>query len=111
MANVCCKARVALQSCSTKNAVASKLFGLKSPSIGSKSSKLPGFTTSSNPNSTPNISPQRLFSSSRLPVELAGAQSLMPLHSATASALFTSLLSVHAQSWGSLSEGTILDDS
>ncbi|KAH9627200.1 hypothetical protein KSS87_020746 [Heliosperma pusillum] len=104
MANVCCRARVALQSCSTKNAVVSKLFGPKSPSVGGKTSKLPGFTTSSNPNSSPNISPQRLFSSSRLPVELACAQSLMPLHSATASALFTSLLSVHAQSWGSLSE-------
>lgn len=43
----------------------------------------------------------------RLPVELAGAQSLIPLHSATASALFTSLLSLHNNSWGCLSEGIL----
>lgn len=43
----------------------------------------------------------------RLPVELGGAQSLIPLHSATASALLTSLLSLHNTSWGCLSEGTL----
>ncbi|KAG6654524.1 protein NUCLEAR FUSION DEFECTIVE 6, mitochondrial [Carya illinoinensis] len=43
---------------------------------------------------------------SRLPVELTGMQqSLMPLHSVTASALFTSLLSLHNHNWGCLSEG------
>lgn len=47
-----------------------------------------------------------LYFSLRLPVELGGAQSLIPLHSATASALFTSLLSLHNTSWGCLSEGT-----
>ncbi|KAK8529453.1 hypothetical protein V6N13_102369 [Hibiscus sabdariffa] len=47
----------------------------------------------------------RNLTSSRLPVELGGAATLMPLHSATASALFTSLLSLHNQSWGCLSEG------
>ncbi|KAE8704962.1 putative Desacetoxyvindoline 4-hydroxylase [Hibiscus syriacus] len=47
----------------------------------------------------------RNLTSSRLPVELGGAVSLIPLHSATASALFTSLLSLHNQSWGCLSEG------
>ncbi|CAK9312341.1 unnamed protein product [Citrullus colocynthis] len=41
----------------------------------------------------------------RLPVELSSLQSLMPLHSVTASALFTSLLSLHNNSWGCLSEG------
>ncbi|KAK2374530.1 hypothetical protein P8452_47125 [Trifolium repens] len=46
------------------------------------------------------------LSYSWLPVQLAGAQvSLTPLHSATASALFTSLLSLHNNSWGCLSEG------
>ncbi|KAJ0094092.1 hypothetical protein Patl1_16140 [Pistacia atlantica] len=45
---------------------------------------------------------------SRLPVELGGALSLMPLHSVTASALFTSLLSLNNQNWGCLSEGTLL---
>ncbi|XVF84971.1 hypothetical protein PTKIN_Ptkin17bG0081500 [Pterospermum kingtungense] len=47
----------------------------------------------------------RNLTSSRLPVELGCAVTLMPLHSATASALFTSLLSLHNQSWGCLSEG------
>ncbi|MBA0880576.1 hypothetical protein Goshw_021254, partial [Gossypium schwendimanii] len=41
---------------------------------------------------------------SGLPVEMGGAVTLIPLHSATASALFTSLLSLHNQSWGCLSE-------
>jgi hypothetical protein len=45
----------------------------------------------------------------RVPVQLAGAQvSLTPLHSATASALFTSLLSLHNNSWGCLSEGILV---
>ena len=44
----------------------------------------------------------------RLPVELGGALSLMPLHSVTASALFTSLLSLNNVNWGCLSEGTLL---
>ncbi|KAK1441224.1 hypothetical protein QVD17_07067 [Tagetes erecta] len=42
---------------------------------------------------------------SRLPVELAGMQSLMPLHSVTASALLKSMLSSKVGQWGSLSEG------
>ncbi|RZC28249.1 hypothetical protein D0Y65_000309, partial [Glycine soja] len=52
-------------------------------------------------------SPQkRALSFSRLPVLLVGAQvSLTPLHSATASAMFTSLLSLHNTNWGCLSEG------
>jgi len=42
-------------------------------------------------------------------VQLAGTQvSLTPLHSVTASALFTSLLSLHNNTWGVLSEGTII---
>lgn len=42
----------------------------------------------------------------RIPEQLAGARmSLMPLHSITASALFTSLLSAHNIKWGCLSEG------
>lgn len=44
----------------------------------------------------------------RLPVELTGVQqSLMPLHSVTASALFASLLSVQNDNWGCLSEGIV----
>ncbi|CAK9161334.1 unnamed protein product [Ilex paraguariensis] len=45
------------------------------------------------------------FFSSRLPVELVCAQSLMPLHSVTASALLKSLLSSEVGQWGCLSEG------
>lgn len=48
-----------------------------------------------------------VFFNFRLPVELGGAQSLIPLHSATASALLTSLLSLHNTSWGCLSEGVV----
>ncbi|XP_021727021.1 protein NUCLEAR FUSION DEFECTIVE 6, chloroplastic/mitochondrial-like [Chenopodium quinoa] len=101
MASVCGRARQALQSSSvsaTRNAL-SKLCGSNSSSF-SGASKFPGFTSSSNPRSF-----QKLFTSSRIPVELGCAVSLMPLHSATASALFNSLLSLHAQSWGCLSEG------
>lgn len=48
----------------------------------------------------------------RLPVELGGMLTVMPLHSITASALFTSLLSLSSHSWGCLSEGrsVISDD-
>ncbi|XP_059670165.1 protein NUCLEAR FUSION DEFECTIVE 6, mitochondrial-like [Cornus florida] len=45
------------------------------------------------------------FFFSRLPVELGCAESLMPLHSATASALLTSMLSSKVGQWGTLSEG------
>ncbi|KAK9112568.1 hypothetical protein Scep_020087 [Stephania cephalantha] len=42
---------------------------------------------------------------SRLPVELGCSQSLMPLHSVTASSLLTSMLSLKGGNWGWLSEG------
>lgn len=38
-------------------------------------------------------------------MELSAGMSLIPLHSVTASALLTSLLSLSNQSWGCLSEG------
>ncbi|KAL5100546.1 hypothetical protein RYX36_004873 [Vicia faba] len=77
----------------------------------SRRSTLP--SSSSNPNkfnasaSSFQVSPhKRSLSNSWLPVQLAGAQvSLTPLHSVTASALFTSLLSLHNNNWGCLSEG------
>ncbi|XP_058776470.1 protein NUCLEAR FUSION DEFECTIVE 6, mitochondrial isoform X3 [Vicia villosa] len=77
----------------------------------SRRSPLP--PSSSNPNkfnasaSSFQASPhKRSLSNSWFPVQLAGAQvSLTPLHSATASALFTSLLSLHNNNWGCLSEG------
>ncbi|XP_019420426.1 PREDICTED: uncharacterized protein LOC109330628 [Lupinus angustifolius] len=57
--------------------------------------------------SSPKVSTQkRSLSFSWLPVQLASVQvSLTPLHSVTASALFTSLLSLHNSNWGCLSEG------
>ncbi|XP_077242544.1 protein NUCLEAR FUSION DEFECTIVE 6, mitochondrial isoform X2 [Tasmannia lanceolata] len=51
------------------------------------------------------FSRHKLPSISRLPVELGCAQSLMPLHSVTASALLTSMLSLKVGNWGWLSEG------
>ncbi|KAH1058532.1 hypothetical protein GYH30_002900 [Glycine max] len=63
--------------------------------------KLNGLASSSSSSSK-----KRALSFSRLPVQLVGGQvSLTPLHSVTASALFTSLLSLHNTNWGCLSEG------
>ncbi|KMT07256.1 hypothetical protein BVRB_6g148890 [Beta vulgaris subsp. vulgaris] len=104
MASVCGKARQVLQKCSiTRNAVSNLCTNKASSSSSSLfgASKLPGFAPSPNPR----FSFQKLFTSSRIPVELGCADSLMPLHSVTASALLTSLLSLHSQSWGCLSEG------
>ncbi|GAB2280446.1 hypothetical protein Dimus_015078 [Dionaea muscipula] len=58
--------------------------------------------------STSRFSLLRLFNSSRVPVELASAQSMMPLHSVTASSLYTSLLSLHSGNWGFLSEEAVI---
>ncbi|WOL12505.1 protein NUCLEAR FUSION DEFECTIVE 6, chloroplastic/mitochondrial-like [Canna indica] len=41
----------------------------------------------------------------RSPVELGGPQSLMPFHSATSTALLTSMLSTRPGGWSWLSEG------
>ncbi|MCL7024698.1 hypothetical protein MKW94_002348 [Papaver nudicaule] len=80
-------------------------FAKSSSSAASGASKFGGFTTSTaKPTST-----SRFFKStfsSRLPV-LGCAQSLMPLHSVTASALLTSKLSLKAGNWAWLSEGVI----
>ncbi|KAK4417760.1 hypothetical protein Salat_2188700 [Sesamum alatum] len=64
-------------------------------------SKLSGLTPT-----IPRPSPRhRPFLSSRLPVELGCGESLMPLHSVTASALLKSMLSSKVGQWCSLSEG------
>ncbi|CAL5408260.1 unnamed protein product [Camellia sinensis] len=47
------------------------------------------------------------FFSTRLPVELGCGESLMPLHSATASSLLNSMLSSKVGQWGCLSEGDL----
>ncbi|KAG9439513.1 hypothetical protein H6P81_019678 [Aristolochia fimbriata] len=51
------------------------------------------------------VSRRKLPSFTRLPAVLGCAQSLMPLHSVTASSLLTSKLSLKARNWGWLSEG------
>ncbi|KAK8913601.1 hypothetical protein KSP39_PZI023595 [Platanthera zijinensis] len=69
-----------------------------------------GCISSSNslPANYPSRISRRVLSSSisRLPVELSSMQSLMPLHSATASALLTSKLSLKPGNWAWLSEGS-----
>ncbi|XP_042477865.1 protein NUCLEAR FUSION DEFECTIVE 6, mitochondrial-like [Macadamia integrifolia] len=69
-----------------------------SSSFVSGASKLGGFTPA---RSTSRVS----LHFSRLPMELGCAQSLMPLHSVTASALLTSMLSLNGGNWGWHSEG------
>ncbi|KAG5527269.1 hypothetical protein RHGRI_028235 [Rhododendron griersonianum] len=63
------------------------------PSVSSGTSNVGGLAPS-NPAPSSRLSrPRRHFSSTRLPVELGCGDSLMPLHSATASALLNSMLS------------------
>ncbi|XP_043725220.1 uncharacterized protein LOC122671837 isoform X2 [Telopea speciosissima] len=50
-------------------------------------------------------SSRRVHGISRLPLELSSLGSLMPLHSAIASARLTSILSVESQSWGLIPQG------
>ncbi|XP_045817304.1 uncharacterized protein LOC123910260 [Trifolium pratense] len=92
MATNCARKSLRLASSSSKT-----LFSRRSSSSNANKFNASSFQTS----------PQkRSLSYSWLPVQLAGAQvSLTPLHSVTASALFTSLLSLHNNSWGCLSEG------
>ncbi|XP_026400398.1 protein NUCLEAR FUSION DEFECTIVE 6, chloroplastic/mitochondrial-like [Papaver somniferum] len=72
------------------------------PSFASGAAKFGGFTSTAKPTSTPRFLKSTF--SSRLPV-LGCAQSLMPLHSVTSSALLTSKLSLKAGNWAWLSEG------
>ncbi|KAL2539064.1 hypothetical protein Adt_00042 [Abeliophyllum distichum] len=74
-----------------------------SPCVATGPSKLSGLTPT-----TPasRVSPRHhAFFSSRLPVELSCGESLMPLHSVTASALLKSMLSSKVGQWGCVSEG------
>ncbi|KAL7244316.1 hypothetical protein ACSBR1_016538 [Camellia fascicularis] len=70
-------------------------------------SNLGGLAPSSNsaPPSRVSRHHHSFFSTSRLPVELGCGESLMPLHSATASSLLISVLSSKVGQWGCLSEG------
>ncbi|OVA09850.1 hypothetical protein BVC80_1753g52 [Macleaya cordata] len=94
---------------STASAKTTFLNGCRSssPSSSSGASKLGGFASSAKPTSSRFSLPKSPFYS-RLPAELGCAQSLMPLHSVTASALLTSKLSLKSGNWGWLSEASIL---
>ncbi|XP_059638143.1 protein NUCLEAR FUSION DEFECTIVE 6, mitochondrial-like [Cornus florida] len=50
-------------------------------------------------------SARRISRMSRLPLELSSVESMMPLHSAIASARLTSSLSIESQSWGLIPQG------
>ncbi|KAG5380266.1 hypothetical protein IGI04_028108 [Brassica rapa subsp. trilocularis] len=91
--------RRALQSASSTGRI---LFSRSS----AKASSAPKLGKSANgSSSTSSRSSLRKLASSRIPVELSAGMSLIPLHSVTASALLTSLLSLSNQTWGCLSEG------
>ncbi|KAL7213662.1 hypothetical protein ACSBR2_016232 [Camellia fascicularis] len=73
-------------------------------------SNLGGLAPSSNSAPPSRVSRRRhCFFSTRLPVELGCGESLMPLHSATASSLLISVLSSKVGQWGCLSEGDASD--
>ncbi|CAA3001280.1 Hypothetical predicted protein [Olea europaea subsp. europaea] len=76
-----------------------------SPSVATGPSKLSGLAPAT-PSPASRVSPRHgsLFSS-RQPVELSSGESLMPLHSVTASVLLKSMLSSKVGQWGCLSEG------
>ncbi|OVA20326.1 hypothetical protein BVC80_157g139 [Macleaya cordata] len=48
---------------------------------------------------------KRISRISRLPLELSSLESMMPLHSAIASARLKSILSAESQSWGMIPQG------
>ncbi|KAF7154453.1 hypothetical protein RHSIM_Rhsim01G0100500 [Rhododendron simsii] len=50
---------------------------------------------------------RRISRSSRLPVELSCLESMMPLHSAIASARLTSSLPLESSSWGLIPQGAL----
>ncbi|KAL0351002.1 UNVERIFIED_CONTAM: hypothetical protein Sradi_4249400 [Sesamum radiatum] len=85
----------------SSNTARTLLFrGQSSHSVAAGPSKLSGLTPT-----IPRPSPRhRSFLSLRLPVELGCGESLMPLHSVTASALLNSMLSSKVGQWGFLSE-------
>ncbi|XP_031474166.1 uncharacterized protein LOC116246433 [Nymphaea colorata] len=94
MATGACARRVARSS--VGNTFRSFMLGKTKTSVGVPSSAPPTLPFSSLP---------KRCHVSRLPRILGSAESLMPLHSVTASALLTSMLSDKSQNWGWLSEG------
>ncbi|XP_048233269.1 uncharacterized protein LOC8276151 isoform X2 [Ricinus communis] len=99
MAAIGARRTLQLSSASAKTLLTNSTKKAPTSSFASKAA------TSAGLSSRPSSSTRFKLNSSRLPLELGAALSLMPMHSVTASALFTSLLSLHNQSWGCLSEG------
>ncbi|RID55163.1 hypothetical protein BRARA_G02441 [Brassica rapa] len=93
--------RRALQSASSTGRILFSRSSAKATSAP-KLGKAAGFAFGNGSSSTSSRSSLRRLTSSRIPVELSAG---MPLHSVTASALLTSLLSLSNQTWGCLSEG------
>ncbi|XP_010251284.1 PREDICTED: protein NUCLEAR FUSION DEFECTIVE 6, chloroplastic/mitochondrial [Nelumbo nucifera] len=98
-----CARRTLLSSSASAATILNGCRSSSSSHIASGATKLGGFA-STRPTSA-RLSRHKLPLFSRLPVELGCAQSLMPLHSVTASALLKSMLSLNAGNWGWLSEG------
>ncbi|CAM8960577.1 unnamed protein product [Rhodiola kirilowii] len=91
---------------------ASRVFARLPSRISSLSTKfgLSSAATSASPlksaaKSNASASAKRIFSNSRLPAELGCLGSMMPLHSAIASARLKSILSSESQSWGLIPQG------
>ncbi|XP_054808364.1 uncharacterized protein LOC129310528 isoform X2 [Prosopis cineraria] len=101
MAATCARKSLQIASASARTHLSRRSLS----ALTSDASKLSGFG-SCRPACASRVAVQkRSLSFSWLPKQLAGAQvSLIPLHSATSSALFTSLLSLHSNKWGCLSE-------
>ncbi|KAL3497498.1 hypothetical protein ACH5RR_040230 [Cinchona calisaya] len=77
----------------------------KSPSSINKSTATTSFSRFSTTTTT--SSTVRRFSLSRAPSELGAVQSMLPLHSAVATARMTSCLSLTSRSSRALSQGTL----
>ncbi|XP_022159141.1 protein NUCLEAR FUSION DEFECTIVE 6, chloroplastic/mitochondrial [Momordica charantia] len=103
MAACCTWKTLRMSSSSTRTLICRSSSSSSASHFVSRPTKPTGLP-SAKPAASPRFSVQKL-TNLRLPVELSSVQSLMPLHSVTASALFTSLLSLHNNSWGCLSEG------
>ncbi|XP_030553186.2 uncharacterized protein LOC115757196 [Rhodamnia argentea] len=105
MAAACAKTGVRLSSASAKTLLSRASPSSSSSSFSSATSKLRGLASATPVSSSSRFCTAGRVTLSRLPVELGGALSMMPLHNVTASALSTSLLCLSRHSWGCLSEG------
>ncbi|KAL3532464.1 hypothetical protein ACH5RR_005985 [Cinchona calisaya] len=87
---------------STASRVLSRLSSRLQPlalKFGTKKASLPPSLSSSQ------SAPKRVSRISRLPVELSGVETMLPLHSAIASARLTSSLAVESRTWGLVPQG------